>query len=265
VELIDAKGRSAQYSFPSKWEECTVAQLGSIAALMSAGLANAKDDERSAAHLRLRLLHELTGMSDAEFAELEVSDLLSLQADDLGVDRVALLPQLAWAMEEPRWHESMVPELTVQGVVWKGPEDRLKNFSLKRWGLTDGLLQRFASAEASEKDLNNLLGCLYHRADEPWNNEDVEERGAHLGEHVADRAKLAMVLNYRGLRSWFAAYYPKCFKGGEADTRGILGMVVRLAGPKFGDVLATENTGIHYVMIHVEQSIEEAERLKAQH
>lgn len=260
LELIDADGRSRTYDLPGSWGECTVAQLGTVAALLSAGLEHAQDKEMSDVHMRLRLLHELTGMSDAEFARIEPSDLLALRPDAMNVQRVALLPWLDWAMEPPVWHSSALPAVTVAGKRWQGPPDGLGTWGLKQWGFADALLQRLGSEQASAEALAHLLGALYHPAGTAWNNEQIEERGALLVQALDARAQLAAVLNYRALRAGLTQRYPRCFKGGEADPRGIQGMVVRMAGPKFGTVEQAYAANVHDVMVYIEQTLEEDQR-----
>jgi hypothetical protein len=254
-----AEGRD--YSYPAQWSECTIAQLGLVAALTSVGIDPDADDEtreRAMAHVRLRLLHELTCMADAVFAKIEVTDLLSVMADADGAERVALLPSLDWCFAEPLFDESLVPEVVVRGTRYQGPTKRLGRFSLKQWGMCDLLMGQLAKS-ADPKDLHHLLGALYHQAGTEWNNEGIEARGAELAK-LDDRTKLAAVMNYRGLRAWMARKYRAAHRGGKADPHGLQGMVVRLAGPKFGTVQETYSANVHDVLVHVEQSIEEAQR-----
>lgn len=261
LETIDTKGRTSTYTFPGAWGECTVEQLGLIAALMSTGLQQAKEDELADTHVRIALLQQLSGMDNATFGRIEPGDLLGLRPDNMGVERVALLPQLDWALADPIFEQSIVPELVVDGSKWLGPRDRLANFSLTRWGFCDKLTAVLAKSP-SESALNNLLAALYHPENEKWTNEGLVQRGELLAGLPA-RTKLAAVMNYRGLRAALAQRYPKCFRGGgEEDPRGLQGMVVRLAGVKFGTVPETYQANLHDVLVHVEQQTDDVERAK---
>lgn len=251
------------YSYPSTWSECSVAQLGAVAALTSVAIEPDADDEtrqRAEAHVRLRLLHELTGMSDAVFSNIRPDELLSVISDSDGYERVALLPSLDWCMQEPAFDKSLVPEVVVQKVRYQGPTDRLAQYTVRQWGFCDLLMGKLVQT-GNAKDLHNLLGALYHPMGSTWNNKDIEARGAELAK-LDDRTKLAAVVNYRGLRTWMAQKYRAAHRGGKADPHGLPGMVVRLAGPKFGTVEQTWEADIHMVLVHVEQSIEEAQRQK---
>jgi hypothetical protein len=253
-----------QYTFPGGWEECSVAQLGTIAALMSAGLEHARDDQMAECHMRLALLRELSNMPTEVFERLTPDDLLSLRADELDVQRVAFLPQLDWAVAEPSWGKSLVPFVLLGGQAWQGPTDRLGRMQLLQWGFCDRLLAALATDDADATTLHNLLGALYHPEGQPWDSDGIEERGRQLAQ-LSDRTKLAAVLNYRGLRANMASEYPRCFRSnGEADRRGMLGMLVRMAGPKFGTVQQAESANVHTVLVHVEQCMEEEDRQKAQ-
>lgn len=255
------------YPFPGAWQECTIGQLGTIAALTSVPPPPVEDlaaTERAEAHLRLALLRELSAMPVKAFTSLDVGDLLTVVLDDLGAERVALLPQLDWCMAAPSFHTSLVPAVVVRKGLrrhrFKGPTDRLGRFSLHQWGFCDTLfaqLQRTGTEEA----MSNLLGALYHEEGRKWCNDRIEERGELLA-HLDDRTKLAAILNYRGLRAGVVASYRQAFKGGDSDPYGMQGMVIRMAGEKFGTVQAAPGANIHDVLIHVEQSIADAEKAK---
>jgi hypothetical protein len=256
LEVLTTRKRTMRFSFPGAWEECTPQQLGVIAALLSAGHDTTEDREQC--HLRLRLLHELSGMPDKVFCRIAPEDLLGLRSDELGIDRVALLPELDWALKPPAWERSLVPCLSVNGTRFSGPTDRLAHMTLLQWGFCDQLMQRLGRLACPEA-LHELLGALYHPTDSTWDHEHIEERAAQLA-GVDDPTKLGAVLNYTGLRAWLSARYPRCFKGAQQDPHGIQGMVVRMAGPKFGTVQQTYHANLHDVMVHVEQAIEDAER-----
>jgi hypothetical protein len=260
VELIGNDKKERKYTLPSAWDECSVAQLGAIAAITSVTVPmglDAGQAEQMEAHLRLQLFHHLLGMTDAEFAAIDVGDLLSVKYDDLGVAHVALLPWVDWCLAEPLFHQSLVPHVTVKGVLYEGPRNMLSRWPVAQWIFADANLRMLADT-GDAKHLDNLLGCLYAPANAQWHNDDIETYGAALSA-LDDRTKLAAVLNYRGLRGWLAAKYWRAFKGGKEDPHGPEGMVVRLAGPKFGDVEEVWYKPLSSVMVHVEQSLLEQE------
>lgn len=263
MHSLEVIGQERAYRFPGEWKECTIAQLGTIAALTSMRPAeDATPDvkEYHEAHLRLCLLHELTGMPDDVFGRIATEDLIGIRSDELGIARAAFLPELDWCLVEPQWSESLLPTVVVRRVRYQGPTDRLGRFSVLQWGFCDALLQNLA-ASGQAKDLHLLLGALYYTEGTTWTNKTIEQR-ADLLAQLDDRTKLAMVLNYRAQRAWLAAKYWRCFKGGKADAHGIQGMIVRMAGPKFGTVEQTRHADLHDVLIHVEQLIEQEELLK---
>lgn len=263
VELIGDDKKERKYTLPSSWKECSVAQLGSIAVLTSIALAtDATDEDRmhAEAHIRMRLFHELTGMSDMEFAQLEPADLITLKYDELGAERAALLPWVDWCMVEPNFHESLVSEVSVKKKRFIGPQNMLTEWTLNQWLFADALLTKLAATGADE-DLNNLMGALYRPFDRKWNNKHLEDYAAVLS-GLDPRVKLAAVLNYRGLRAWFAAKYRRAFRGGEQDPHGPKGMIVRLAGIKFGSTKKVPGADLHDVMVYVEQCIQEKEEVE---
>lgn len=255
------------YPFPGAWHECTIGQLATIAALTSAPRPPAEDaqaTERAEAHLRLALLRELSAMPVKAFTALEPTDLLTVVLDDIGAERITLLPQLDWCMAPPCYAKSMLPTVAVRKGIrrirYQGPTDKLGRFTLLQWGFCDRLLGEVLST-GSDEAMNNFLGALYHEEGRPWCNQRIEARGAVLA-HLDDRTKLAAVLNYQALRADLATSYPRAFRGGKADPYGMQGMVVRMAGEKFGTTEATGRANIHDALIHIEQSITDAEELK---
>lgn len=253
---------AVQYTFPGSWEECSVQQLGTVAALTSTVWAEDPElRERQEAHARLHLLRSLSGIPEASFERILAEDLLALRPDELQVDRVAFLPQLDWCFADPWWPTSIVPTVKVGRTTWTGPADRLANFTLKRWGFADALTAQLAGQQVGPETLNNLLGALYHPEGTTWNNQDIEARGRELAA-LPDTTKLAAVVNYRGLRAALRSQYARCFRGGKADPHGLQGMIVRMAGPKFGTVQQAEDAPLHAVLTHVDQSLQDAEEAK---
>lgn len=257
------KGRD--WHFPGGWAECDVNQLGRAAALLSVPLpTDVAKRQNAEMHLRLQLLKHLSGIPEHLFNHptFDTEDLIGVQPDALRIPRAAFLPQLDWALTDPVWDKSLVPELRHGKKRWVGPTDRLANFTVLRWGFCDALLER-AIATTKEEDLNNLLAALYTAWDEPWSNKNLEQRGREMA-RLAPIEKLAAVMNYRGLRGWLVQRYAPCFKGGERDPDGIQGMIVRLAGPKFGSTKKARHADLHDVLVHVRQTILDAEQLESQ-
>ncbi len=269
---LDAKAPQAAtaYSYPERWDECSVAHLATIAALTSVQLpeldvplpeAEEKSrHEQHDAYLRLWLLRQLSEIPDEVFARLDVSGLLELVVDEIGAERVELLPSLSWCMKAPLFAKSLVPEVTVRGQVYTGPGNLLSGMSVLQWGFCDLLLTKLSTTPDVET-MHKLLGALYVEKGQPWNNEHIEVRGAALSA-LDDRTKLAAVINYRGLRTAMAMKYERCFRGGAVDKHGVRGMIVRMAGPKFGTVEQTRSADLNDVLIHVEQLLMDEERNK---
>lgn len=264
VELIDADGNATKHTLPSAWAECSVAQLGAIAALTSVGLppdATDETKERAEVLLRLHLFRALCGLTDAQYDAIEVSDLLAIETDEIGAERVALLPWVNWALKEPCFSKSLVPHVLLKKKKWNGPRDGLERWTLKQWGFADALLLKLIGDSTAE-NLHNLLAALYVPEGEVWSNDHIERNAAQLAA-LDDRTKLAAVLNYRGLREWLRGRYPRAFRGGKPDEHGLRGMAVRLAGTKFGTTEQAYTADLHDVLTHVVQSIADAEEAKS--
>lgn len=263
VELFDIKGRPKRYSLPATWKECTHAQLATIARLSAIPLPGEDQEEereRALILLRLQLLRSLAAIPARHFARIDPADLIELVPDDLGVDQAAFLPCLDPFLTTPFWAESLLPTLRVQRETWIGPRDRLANLTVKQWGFADAMYARWATKPEHEA-LRLVVATLYHPAGSSWSNDYLEHHAIQL-RHVHRDTLLAAAFNYAGLRAQVVAQYPKVFRGGTADSRGIHGLIVDLAGDKFGTVHQAQQARLHDVFIYLERCIDRMEAAK---
>jgi hypothetical protein len=260
------------YTYPEAYDECTPDQLAMVAAIQT--VTNSGDSDEEQIGMRLRLLRELAGIPVKYFGPegVNLEDLVDVRMDDMSVERFAFMPSLDWAFKPPVWQKSVVPEIHVGKSRFQGPTDRLSKFTLLQWIFCDNLLQAF-HAGRTEEDLNKFLAALYYddQVEDTetgalvyrWNSERIDER-AQLLSDTDEKLKLAAVMNYQGLRGWVVGKYKRCFRGGDTDPHGPIGMVVRLAGPKFGTTKEVKGANMHEVFVHVDQSIMDAEALENQ-
>ena len=258
------------FTFPGEWSECTPLQLGMVVALLNMPMPNTDDEEvlnDMHAMRRLQLLFDLCGMPASITKNItNAYSFVFAVRDAAGNEHGEVLPQLDWAFTEMRWARTLVPHLVERvqlrnrkgrtsgwtDLKWIGPDDGLVNFSVKRWGYADACLQKVAQTGGHEA-LNNLLGALYVPEGEKWNAQDIEARGRRLS-GLPQALKLAALANYKAIRLWLPTKYPNAFEGGAEDPNGVHGLIVDLAGPKFGKTSEAEEAPLHDVLIYVQKA-----------
>ncbi len=268
VEIAGLPHRSklpARYTMPGSWEECTPEQLAQVVLTVDAHQPKEEHDEVMrellAVQCRLQLFALLTEMPAELMQHLRDAGDLVYDTDE----GPRLLPQLDWCTTERVWVQSLLPVIEHRGQRWHGPEDGLQNFSVRRWGYADWCLQGLASDPA--KGLNELMGALYCAEGEEWTRDTISARGQRLAS-LPDATKLAALENYRAMRTWLGRRFAKAFRGGgKSDPFGIEGLIVDVAGDKFGDVDQAAEKGVQQVLIHavhVAEDREESERRQAE-
>lgn len=265
LELLTGPANTpTAYTFPGAWQEVTAEQLPKMALLLGV----LEDD----LHTRLLLLRTFTGLPASTFAEpngVPLEDLFgTVPAKGDKPEHEKFLPQLDWCFTPPDFTPakpgpatSLLPSVTVNGVLYNGPTDGLDNFTFERFVWVDSLFQRFAE-EASEEHLHHWLGAVYQPTHSDWNNEPIEAHAAAL-KALPHTTKLAAVLNYRGLRAVLAKLYGSVFAhdpmAPPGTSLGLFGMFYDVAdGGVFGPVPAVKKTPMHEVLGYVEHSNQKA-------
>lgn len=252
----------ARYTMPGSWEECTAEQLAQVVLILDAHQPKPEDGEEVRALLqvqaRLQLFAVLSGMPEALLQHLRDAGDLLFPTDE----GLKLLPQLDWCHRERVWVKSLVPVLEHGGRRWIGPEDGLQNYSVHQWGYADVCLNNLASNPT--EGLDQLMGALYHPEDEDWTRDGISARAALLKDLPVGK-KLAALENYRAIRVWLGRCFPKAFRGsGKPDRFGIEGLIVHVAGDKFGDVEETARKKVQQVLIHATHLAEDREEQERQ-
>jgi hypothetical protein len=177
------------------------------------------------------------------------------------VTEYRVLPQLDWAFEAPRYDKSLLPVIEHDGTTWHGPDDDLNTFSVKRWLWCATLANAFraSDAESALKNLNNLMGALYHPADAgAWSNEVIEANAARLST-LETETRLAAVLNFEAIYSTLPATYKRVFdprNSEEAGPAGLFGLAFDVAkSGVMGDEESVMCKRMHKVLLYCEHHL----------
>jgi len=187
--------------------------------------------------------------------------------------------------ETPILHQNKLPVIKV-GRFSKtklfGPADDFSNCSYLEYAKTDVRFMRFFASECKDINaLNELIAVIYRpkkwflffrkrlgsfNGDIRRNYNDIfVERYKNKINHLPWHTKYAIFLFVYGVRKQIEDDYPHIFqKTEESKSNGFghAGIIVELAGPKFGNPSETAETPLHTIMIHLEQLSIDAEEVR---
>lgn len=202
------------------------------------------------------------------------------------VDLYLLIETLDFVNKEtPVLHKNKIPVIKV-GRFFKtklfGPADDFSNCSYLEYAKTDVRFMKFFASESKDVDaLNELIAVIYRP--KKWflffrkkfgnyngdirrkYNDTFVNRYKNKINRLPWQTKYTIFLFVYGVRKQIEADYPHIFqKSEESKTNnfGHAGIIVELAGAKFGNPDQTAETPLHTIMIHLEQLSIDAEEAR---
>jgi hypothetical protein len=192
------------------------------------------------------------------------------------LDVIHVYEHVSELMGENSLSKTLIKKVRVGFKAWIGPEDKAANISFLEFIKADTCYVRFIRTN-DLKYLNELVATLYrpertdlspddesYRGDMrvPFNEYHVAEMGVLAGKiRLIDR--YAILLQYSGLRNWLQQRYEKTFSGTGSSKHGWAGVIISLAGEKFGDDDQVSAKFLHAILTHLEMSQEEIEKYKS--
>lgn len=238
---------------PRSWDELTPRQLRALAK------ANFLLHSKSAR--QLYLCHGFLQLPFWLFLRISRRDLFDIYR------------QLSDCMGENTLSRTLLRTVRCGSIHWHGPQDHGRNMSFLEFIKADTAYAAFL-ANHDTVHLNTLVATLYRPASQaqsrttPGYNGDprIPLNEYHLSGRALQAAKVplvdryAILLQYAGLRQYLQLRYPKTFSGGKPSRFGWAGVIVSLAGEKFGDDDAVAGKNIHAILTHLEMSLELAHK-----
>lgn len=241
-------------TLPSKWEEITADHIRALA--KARFLIDDLDEKRQ--YLVLKFLD----IKPWVLAELPLDDMLVISEHinkQLGENKLSHWP---------------LKSIYVGMNQWIGPETRGASMSFLEFIEADRYYTRFVASRKMEW-LDMLCAILYrpvgnasltdHDFDGdlriPMNAHECKKR-ALKSRRIAAVDKYVVLYQYEGFRNWIQASYPLTFsESGSKSKHGMGGLVISLAGQKFGDDKAVEQKKLHVILTSIEMAREEAEKM----
>lgn len=291
--MHEAKINNTVIHYPSEWDELARVHLGAIAGLSLMNLqemqfkthllfhlANIQVDKTDSARNPENYSEMLFKVSiknghPAYMSALQMYDLLN--GFDFLFKKIESKEGISLVLDS-HLTKNLIPAFKVGGTTYYGPSDKLFNVSFSEFIHTETNLSRFVRSK-EVVHLNKLIAILYRPEDPTSNPGSPDYKGDRRlpfnDHHINDLAeqisklnhtvKMCIYLFYSGCQWWIQNQFPHVFRQkskGKDDGLGFLGLVDALTG---GDVTKTEDVRKSYlmdVMIHLEQSAIEYEKVK---
>ena len=183
-----------------------------------------------------------------------------------------LLSLIDFVITEKTLTKNLLPSFRINARVFHGPADGMKNICASEFAFADSFYLRYFET-GDEKFLDFMIASLYRTAKlfhfvqkrmknydgdirKKFNRHHIDFLSLHIKTLPQDH-KLAILLFYEGCREMITrdAKYDKVFtsKPDESKTTfGWPGIIIELAGPKFGNVEETGTHRLHTILMHLQ-------------
>lgn len=245
-----------QRTVPGKWDEFTLADIRAV--------AKAVYLLRDKTVQKIFIAWHFLSLPFPVFRNMSYSDVLHVYR------------HLSSLLEENTLAKTLLKQVSIRGTVFLGPGDFARNMTFLEFIKADTFYCQY-KANPSAQALNNLAATLYRPRRSDVDEKDVSFNGdmrIPFNEYqVAARAKTfrslsrvdryVILMQYAGLRAWLQRKYPETLRYNKPGQFGWAGLIVSLAGPKFGDDDHVANKFIHAILTHMEMSMIEANKTRS--
>lgn len=253
--------KNKRLTLPERWNELTVHQLRWICKYIYPNINLFNQSPTIYYHLKVRLLMVLMEVPRYNIFSAKRRMFFKISAESLA----DLTMQINWIYQSANLTLNPFPAISIGFKKLYGPPDGLSNMKLIEFSFADHFFCEFQKTK-KESDLNNFIACLYrhkmfNNADdvrEPFNKNTIAYR-ATLLKNFRNEDKIAILLFYLSCRELIVKRYAKVFEKtnnkGKTKNFGMAGLIVEMAGTKFGNVTETEQTDINAIFIYLETQL----------
>jgi len=248
------KAISYERTLPQKWDEFTARDLKAIAR------ANFLMEDKAVK--QIYLAHHFLRLPIWVFHHLGITDAMHVYN------------HISAMLDENTLARTIIKSLDVsfrKRLI--GPADYASNLTFLEWIKVDLFYSKFMQTK-DETFLNKLIAVLYrekrddvdefdleYRGDMriPFNEYQVQERAVLIAK-LEKATKYSILLQYSGLRKWIQSKYQETFKEKKSGQFGWAGLIISLAGDKFGKDDEVAGTLLHAILIHLEMTEVQAQK-----
>lgn len=169
-------------------------------------------------------------------------------------------------------NKNLIPHFVFKKQVYHGPKDGFENITFLEWILCDQFFTKFQRTE-DPFALDCLFAVMWRRQKSRIEidstdfdgdfrstlNKSMIEEQAKVFSGLDQELKTALLTIYIGNRNTVTNRFKRVFENGSSDSEtdkyGWTGVLVQLAGTKFGNKEQTEQTMLYDMLIHFHQNI----------
>lgn len=158
--------------------------------------------------------------------------------------------------------KNLLPTIRKGFKTYYGPSDRLSNIGFYEFVFADSFYLKYRETK-NKKWLNLLVASLYRPKLERFDNALLEKR-AELFSRISLAEKQAIYIFYIGCRISLVKKYPDAFSSNKANkgkNYGWEGIILGLAGNRFGTIEETRQTNLHTVLTYIQMNSEKNENI----
>lgn len=265
---VKINGKAKTIVYPSDWNELNKRQLVAVASLFLQKL-----DEYT---FRIKALGEFLHRKNPLFKHYSV--LLWKQKRGLThTDEKEMLDEIIFnvstSIEYLFKSNTLTKQLIPKYKRYHAPGNCFSNMNIIEFSKAEMRFESYNNTHET-KYLNEMIAILYRPSRFLWGirkyfTGETDRRQKYSDKHMRNARKIAkwplevryaIYLYFQGCREFITTKYPHVFKvkdDNEPGGFGYAGLIISLAGTKFGDTDKTAYTDLHTILIHLElQAIE---------
>lgn len=275
IEIAIGK-KSYKFTIPGQWNELTPEQLLTVCRASKKGLSEDEflmevlmalmpEEARNVITERYAILAGALPEILAESVKEEISDEIT----DLTYEVSRILALLEWLREPACLTRNPFRELPCGRKTYPGPADELRNITYYEYALVDTLMGVLSQAvqdgkkEDADDAMAEITAILWHKEGELYDEVKMKARKEEYNK-MDEAQKDAVYMFVAGCFKHITEAFPRIFtpsgEGSDDPSWGHAGIIIDLAGPKFGDIEKTQNTNLYTILIYLDKQAQEAEK-----
>jgi hypothetical protein len=271
---IEYNGKDFSFDLPAAWSELTPKQVMKACRLYQRNLEPTAFKTAAAMALMprrarkalLRRYARLQGKSRV-VRNIWWRELISADIVDLQSELLRLADTLDFLKSPGKVTVNPLPKVRRL----YGPLAAMRSCSYEEYAASDTHLRSWFNAKQAKEEnadryLHMALAVLWRPKGKIYDDRTVERRAKKIAKLPPESID-AMFLFVDGCFKEIVETFPRVFTGedsGEEDGYGHAGLILDLAGSKFGDIEKTAATNLYTILMFVDMKIVEVEKQKAE-
>lgn len=279
IELVIGE-QSFKFSLPTGWDELSRNDLLHVCSISRMGLPKDSFLSETIMHMipvsaRNALFGQYAALSHTKQRQLppEAKEVLDGQMMDITLEFSRLLDLMAWLADIPYLTRNPFPRLKMGRKKLYGPRDGMEDITYYQFALVDNLIREISLALGEDRPGDaeaakaRIVAVLWHQEKKGFEERHIQAKARYFSKLPSD-IKDAIYLYALGSFRLVADTFPRIFSGDPEETDGPdyghAGIILDLAGGKFGDIDKTQETSLYTILMYLDKEAARAEKKNGQ-